>query len=132
MGLLYPYEQGVSCLSFIMPTNVKEFLVQFWCSWNGRHGNYRKNGVSDPPYMAIVQTLSRVTIPYIGGRLIDNPQEWLTQRRSQVRVLFRPPFYPHLWGFLFAIGHFLVQLIKLNRRDPFNNRRSPIHRNRMP
>ena len=83
-----------------------------------------------PIYGYFIDSLSHI----LGLVTIDSPQEWLTQRRSQVRVLFRPPFYPHLWGFLFLCGHMwgwghlsaiswcscgaiLVQLIKLYGRD---------------
>ena len=30
--------------------------------------------------------------------LHGKPLDSLTQKRSQVRVLFRPPFNPHIWG----------------------------------
>ena len=36
---------------------------------------------------------------------MDNQSISLTQKRSQVRVLFRPLCYPQGWGFLFAIGY---------------------------
>jgi hypothetical protein len=63
------FMRRVSCLSFFMPANVKEFLVQFWCSWPGRHGNYRKNGPRNP----CIWLLHRLAIPYIGGGRYRQP-----------------------------------------------------------
>jgi len=42
-----------------------------------------------------------------GADLIDNLAITLTQRRSQVRVLFRPLFYPQGWGYLFNWGLYM-------------------------
>ena len=39
MSLLTPYQEGELPI-LLHAANVKEILVQFWCSWNGRHGNY--------------------------------------------------------------------------------------------
>ena len=49
---LLTFDQEVSCLSFFMPTDVKEILVQLeWTAWK-----LSKKWSSEPLYMAIVQT----------------------------------------------------------------------------
>jgi hypothetical protein len=89
MSLLRYIRRG-SCLSFFMPANVKEILVQFWCSWNGRHGNYRKNGAWDP----YIWLLHRYSVPYIGGGHYGLPLRVAYTEEGAGRVLFRPLEHP--------------------------------------
>jgi hypothetical protein len=93
--ILPPLDRAKGCLTFFNAfATVCNASNTPWKIWKQR--------MSLPPQVAIIWMIYN-HIQSMDS--IDNLLDWFTQRRSQVRVLFRPPKNPYPRGFLSVLSH---------------------------